>query len=1142
MKISELKVGERAIVEFCIDEEYNGKIPLNTYVHVLAVNGRYYLKTPADPALISLRFESVRMEERLSVITTKRMHTLCTIIDYNRSMGKLTSVVIVFPQKQKMDLEISMNDDFIKKIHNWMPTKGNQPDNGAIIDGFAKEMLLDGDEGRKIAIMGIHTGYLQNKENKEEYTSDFLLCSQNGYIQFRLETEEPLPGSPEPRCYYRAEKIIFSVDKRKYRFFLIEGLIQFVDHTKRGLAKAETLRVMEASKGSAKSYLNIWNDYAQADERIAFKAMDQIGLVSYDDTEKQPNGQIRLRIGNGKQLERLRNHHNSRYQYTICPQQPPLDFQSGVTMDSYEKIADWANQEKITLTVCRITGSIRRGDNYISIELIGEEDVYHNQGYLFLNLGGNVSSAKRRRAAKENIMTGNAGMPQLYAILEGKRVSLPSARKMKALSSTLKQEIFAKNPPNESQIKAIEIAMNTPDIALIQGPPGTGKTTVITAILKRLQEENQSSSEIKGKNLVSAYQHDAVQNVIDKIEILGIPAIKFGGRSSEKSERVVMENTVQQKIEEMQSNLRRRHSNILESQYISKFDDIRLDYLCSTSNTDKGTLMRLEKVRELTLGKIGSLAGELDALIDEMRERTVALRDMGPSIKPKIHALPENPASFHDKPVSHTGIEKFEEMRYRLSKLAKKDETYSYEVAVLDEILSEFSRSGESEGFYSMIRTFKHKFLLKMMKLERRDKIVPHDDRVVKLLGKISDTLSNAFDATLNGEEQILLRYIQEFESRPLSIRNTMEEYLSVFGATNQQAVGREIGQIKGKNAFYDNVIVDEAARSNPMDLFIPMSLATDRVILVGDHRQLPHIVDDRTIEEMETRDGDDLLDIAQIVDTTVKKSLFEHLFTLMREREKSDRVKRTITLDTQYRTIGVLGDFISRNFYERHGESKIYSVLPDELFAHGFTEPGLEKKACVFLDVPNRNNGEERSGNSWHRPAEAEAIAKHISGLLSSEEGKDLTFGIITFYSAQVNSILEALSYYDITEKDKNEKAAYVLKERYKRPPNKKEDRLRIGTVDSFQGMEFDVVYLSMVRSNQNPLAVDERQKLRKFGHLKEEPRLCVSMSRQKKLLIVVGDSAMLAQSDAQEVVPALVDYYSLCKNDKKYGSVIPQ
>ncbi len=45
----------------------------------------------------------------------------------------------------------------------------------------------------------------------------------------------------------------------------------------------------------------------------------------------------------------------------------------------------------------------------------------------------------------------------------------------------------------------------------------------------------------------------------------------------------------------------------------------------------------------------------------------------------------------------------------------------------------------------------------------------------------------------------------------------------------------------------FPTVIVDEAARANPLDLLIPVTQASERVILVGDHRQLPQVIDEQT-------------------------------------------------------------------------------------------------------------------------------------------------------------------------------------------------------------------------------------------------------------------------------------------------------
>ena len=63
----------------------------------------------------------------------------------------------------------------------------------------------------------------------------------------------------------------------------------------------------------------------------------------------------------------------------------------------------------------------------------------------------------------------------------------------------------------------------------------------------------------------------------------------------------------------------------------------------------------------------------------------------------------------------------------------------------------------------------------------------------------------------------------------------------------------------------------------------------------------------------------------------------------------------------------------------------------------------------------------------------------------------------------------------------------------------------------------------------------------MRYYGFLTSENRLCVALSRQKKLLIVVGDSTIFRKGNwgsiAKQCVPALKNFYELC--DMK-GAVI--
>ena len=57
------------------------------------------------------------------------------------------------------------------------------------------------------------------------------------------------------------------------------------------------------------------------------------------------------------------------------------------------------------------------------------------------------------------------------------------------------------------------------------------------------------------------------------------------------------------------------------------------------------------------------------------------------------------------------------------------------------------------------------------------------------------------------------------------------------------------------------------------------------------------------------------------------------------------------------------------------------------------------------------------------------------------------------------------------------------------------------VNTIDSFQGQERDVIYLSLVRSNDRS----------EIGFLKDYRRMNVAMTRARMKLVVIGDSATL-------------------------------
>jgi superfamily I DNA and/or RNA helicase len=218
------------------------------------------------------------------------------------------------------------------------------------------------------------------------------------------------------------------------------------------------------------------------------------------------------------------------------------------------------------------------------------------------------------------------------------------------------------------------------------------------------------------------------------------------------------------------------------------------------------------------------------------------------------------------------------------------------------------------------------------------------------------------------------------------------------------------------------------------------------------------------------------------------------------------------------------LGDFISDVFYKPYGESFDSGRVPTD-FEHNIS--GYGNAVAAWVNIPFRL-GRESGRQSKKRLAEAKWIAKEARKIL--DERPDLSVGVITFYSAQVDELMRQMEPNGLTEM--TDEGGLRIAESWRQTRDqsgKLIERLRVGTVDAFQGKEFDVVFLSMTRSNDFT-GTDEKALRKKFGHLMLENRLCVAMSRQQRLLIVVGDTEMLRHSKAGDAIPGLLKFHELC------------
>lgn len=716
--------------------------------------------------------------------------------------------------------------------------------------------------------------------------------------------------------------------------------------------------------------------------------------------------------------------------------------------------------------------------------------VITNDGLVRPYLGGSEVQAKRRDAVYQRLQSGDYGIDSLGYLLREERP--PTSRKhahRSALTPAVRKVVPGNITP--AQQRAIDVAINTPDIALIQGPPGTGKSQVIAAIQQRLAElaPDGASRHI----LLTSVQHDAVDLVAARTNIFGLPPRRIAQRRSD------IESPIEKWRQERLAALR-RYNQTRERSLLSRW----LSDIIEVYNTTPYTAVAAAELLEEVVDRCG---GDIDAeLREQIEKRVSALRlqrnrsRFAADLK-AVRGLRTTPEGFEDD-----GPQQAERLLRR--RLASINGWNDRAVPLLDRLVA---GSPDLENA-ALIRSM---LLDELLRSETIGGAALADEQTRQLLAEALAQVAGSRDRPLTPEEAINI-FMIDLDLDRYGVEETIGAYTAVWASTCQGSATLFLGDVRTeRNAHpFPVVIIDEAARANPLDLLIPMIQADERIILVGDHRQLPQLVDDviqqRVGQEHASQEASLLND-----------SLFHRLFRHFERLEMETGIPRAVTLDVQFRMHPMLGDFVSRVFYEPHREG-FTSGRPPEHFEHGLRR--FEGRVAAWVDVPARMGHPTRSGTSLVRDAEAKAVAQLAAEILA--EAPRLSVGIITFYAAQQERILEELTEYGITHLSED---GITINEQYRALETEsglREERLRVGTVDSFQGKEFDVVILSIVRSG----AVRANATVRDtFGFLTSENRTCVALSRQRRLLVVVGDRDIINLPGAAHV-RGLVELADLC------------
>lgn len=315
------------------------------------------------------------------------------------------------------------------------------------------------------------------------------------------------------------------------------------------------------------------------------------------------------------------------------------------------------------------------------------------------------------------------------------------------------------------------------------------------------------------------------------------------------------------------------------------------------------------------------------------------------------------------------------------------------------------------------------------------------------------------------GHDERLQRHVLRQEARVLSqAANDLERFITEDVLESVQVITATLVGASHRNIrhlTFETVFIDEAAQALEPSCWIAIAKG-ERVVLAGDHHQLAPTVK----SEKAAREG-------------LRETLLEKCI------QRQPDTARMLTM--QYRMHEHIMAFSSQQFYNgqlQAHQSVRYAGLNayDERFTPDLPVEFLDTAGLGFLEITVLES------RSTANPGEADLLLKRLAQLLvpydpSERQHKPLTIGVIAPYRAQINYLKDAIEQSDTLNN--------LLQHR----------TLSVGTVDSFQGQERDIIAISLTRSNNHG----------EIGFLSDIRRMNVGMTRARRKLLLVGNSSTL-------------------------------
>jgi superfamily I DNA and/or RNA helicase len=311
-------------------------------------------------------------------------------------------------------------------------------------------------------------------------------------------------------------------------------------------------------------------------------------------------------------------------------------------------------------------------------------------------------------------------------------------------------------------------------------------------------------------------------------------------------------------------------------------------------------------------------------------------------------------------------------------------------------------------------------------------------------------------------------------------INKKLIDSIRVIGATCNHIAAKKYSKWDFE---FDYVIMDEAGKATIAEALVPI-VTGNNLILVGDHRQLrPMLTSNWEVEKwLRNKFKKEAEELENWDDYFNRPSLFERIITTIDPDYKS-QLTECRRLPTEQVPL------TSKYFYESEGDDELIEpAARDWQMEHNL--PLAIVSPVLFIDTGSAYRNKKDNNCSSFNEESAKIVIELLKQLNHYEKVKDYSFGVIACYKAQFHDLKKTI------DKLKGQGQLNLIS-KWQSTEEKQEEKLTVSVVDRFQGLERDIIILDLVKSGAG---LD-------LGFMESPNRINVALSRNKRLLVIVGD-----------------------------------